>query len=86
MRASMDSDCWVHAKFANVVVPIAEFEHVFLQARAAARVFEYSMQSPLDLLEGADDSGAPFAQLDKTYYARRRWHLCPANATCGLVP
>jgi hypothetical protein len=64
-------------KTASILVPIAEFEHVLLQALEAVGDYRYPISSPIALLEGIEEErGDSLAQLDENYYQSRRWTVC----------
>ena len=83
--SSTDADCWIEAKMAGVLVPPAEFEHVFLQALEAVGRHTFARDSPLDRLDGAPDRGPVLAldQADPDFYRKRRWRACaPDSQEC----
>ena len=77
VEASTDGDCWMSYKTSSILVPIAEFEHLLLQALEAIGDYRYPISSPIALLEGVEEErGDSLSQLDENYYRSRRWTVC----------
>jgi len=80
VAASLDSDCWAILKMASVRVPIAEFEHLLLQALESVGLLLLPRGgSALALVDGAPSADeapvAPLAQAEAGFYERRRWKV-----------
>jgi hypothetical protein len=87
VAAALDADCWIQLKMASVHVPVAEFEHLLLQALEAVGQPRLPRGSAFALVDGAPSEDeapvAPLAQLDATFYERRRWAVVRNGTRSG---